>query len=71
MKILRVFPKRNSYTPRDALAVIGYPPLPGFLPNGVDEVHVSCTFTSCLPLGAEAHHLQGGRKRLALAVLPT
>jgi hypothetical protein len=45
MRILRVFPQRNSYTPRDAFAVVGFPPLPGFYPNGVDEVHISCTFT--------------------------
>jgi len=45
MRILRVFPRRNSYTPRDDFAVVGYPPLPGFYPDRIDEVHVSCTFT--------------------------
>jgi len=42
MKIARVFPRRTSATPDDALAFVGDPPL--FLPEA-DEVHVSCTFT--------------------------
>lgn len=43
MKILRVFPHRNSYTPTDDMVRIGFPdmlPLPEH-----DEVHISCTFT--------------------------
>jgi hypothetical protein len=40
--VARVFPRRTSATPDDALAFVGDPPL--FLPQ-VDEVHVSCTFT--------------------------
>lgn len=42
VKILRVFPRRNSYTPDDDLAVVGDPGL--FMPVA-DEVHVSCCFT--------------------------
>ena len=44
MRILRVFPKRTSYTPDDDLAFVGYPPLAEMIPEH-DEVHVSCTFT--------------------------
>lgn len=43
-RILRVFPKRTSYTPTDELAFDGPPPLPCFIPEH-DEVHISCTFT--------------------------
>lgn len=41
MRIVRVFPRRTSMTPNDALAFIGDPPL--FRPEA-DEVHVSVTF---------------------------
>lgn len=40
--VARVFPRRTSATPTDALAFVGDPPL--FLPDA-EEVHVSCTFT--------------------------
>lgn len=43
MSLLRVFPRRTSYTPDDDLAVVGPPGL--FLPKGITEVHVSCVFT--------------------------
>lgn len=43
-RILRVFPKRTSYTPTDDLAFVGPPPMAEFIPEH-DEVHVSCTFT--------------------------
>jgi hypothetical protein len=43
-RILRVFPKRTSYTPDDELAFVGMPPMACFIPEH-DEVHVSCTFT--------------------------
>jgi len=42
MKILRVFPKRTSYTPDDEMVVIG---LPQFEIPDHDEIHISCTFT--------------------------
>jgi len=42
MRILRVFPRRTSSTPKDELVVIGYPEL--WRPE-VDEVHISCVFT--------------------------
>lgn len=42
MKIIRVFPRRTSLTPKDAYAFIGGPPL--WRPEA-DEVHVSVTFT--------------------------
>jgi hypothetical protein len=41
-KIVRVFPRRTSYTPTDALAFVGDPPL--FRPEA-DEVHISVCFT--------------------------
>lgn len=44
MRILRVFPRRTSFTPEDDLAFVGMPPLPSFIPEH-DEIHVSCTFT--------------------------
>lgn len=51
MRIIRVFPKRNSYTPTDDMVFIGNPPFE--IPEH-DEVHVSCTFTwdrgKCLEL---------------------
>lgn len=42
MKILRIFPRRTSYTPEDDLVDIGYPKLWRIK---VDEVHISCVFT--------------------------
>jgi hypothetical protein len=42
VKIVRVFTKRNSYTPEDDLVFIGSPP--DVLPDA-DEVHISVTFT--------------------------
>jgi len=42
MKILRVFPRRTNFTPKDDLVVIGRPEL--WKPE-VDEVHISCMFT--------------------------
>lgn len=42
MRILRVFPKRTSFTPKDNLVEIGYP---GLWKPRVDEVHISCLFT--------------------------
>lgn len=44
MKIIRVFPKRTSYTPEDEYVFIGMPPMKEFIPEH-DEVHISCTFT--------------------------
>ena len=44
MKIIRVFPKRTSYTPADDYVFIGMPPMKPFIPEH-DEVHISCTFT--------------------------
>lgn len=41
-RTIRVFPRQTSYTPRDALAFVGDPPL--FRPEA-DEVHVSVAFT--------------------------
>jgi len=44
-KIIRVFPRRNKqYTPIDAYAFVGLPPLPELIPEH-DEIHISCTFT--------------------------
>lgn len=40
--IIRVFPRRTSYTPDDELAFVGMPPL--IIPEH-EEIHISCTFT--------------------------
>ena len=42
MKIIRVFPRRTSYTPIDDYAFEGYPPM---IRPETDEVHISVTFT--------------------------
>ena len=42
MAIARVFPRRTSCTPDDALAFVGEPPID---PPPVDEVHISVAFT--------------------------
>ena len=41
--ILRVFPRRTKATPDDEYATTEYPGL--FMPENVEEVHVSCAFT--------------------------
>lgn len=41
-RIIRVFPKRTSFTPRDEYAFVGDPPL---IRPEADEVHISCSFT--------------------------
>jgi hypothetical protein len=46
MKLIRVFPRRTSFTPDDPYVFIGYPTL--WLPDA-DEVHVSVTFTWDIP----------------------
>ena len=43
-RIIRVFPRRTSFTPEDEYVFIGTPPMPYFIPEH-DEVHISCTFT--------------------------
>ena len=43
MRIIRVFPRKTSYTPTDSMAFIGEPP--GLFIPPHDEVHVSCVFT--------------------------
>lgn len=52
MRILRVFPRRTSFTPTDSLAFVGNPPLDR---PEADEVHVSTTFTWDI---ARAQYLQ-------------
>jgi len=65
MRIIRVFPRRTSYTPTDELVFAGKvhngkiikpadPPFPSLIPEA-DEVHVSVTFTWDVP---EAYRLQ-------------
>ena len=43
MRILRVFPHRNSFTPVDEYVRFGYPDMLPLPPH--DEVHISCVFT--------------------------
>jgi hypothetical protein len=45
--LVRVFPRRTSASPTDALAFFDEPPL--FLPDNATEVHVSVAFTYDLP----------------------
>lgn len=42
MRIIRVFPKRTSFTPNDDFAFVGDPPADS---PEADEVHISCAFT--------------------------
>lgn len=51
MRIVRVFPRQTSMTPKDELTLIGDPPLALFRPptDQVDEVHVSVSFTWDIP----------------------
>lgn len=54
--IARVFPRKTSMTPEDRLAFVDcQPPLldPYFMKDGVDEVHVSVTFTWDIPLAEQ------------------
>jgi|SRR5579864_807800 len=45
-QIIRVFPERNAWTPKDPLAFVGYPCFEQFRPADPDvPVHVSVTFT--------------------------
>lgn len=43
-RIIRVFPRRTSYTPDDDYVFIGLPPMEKMIPEH-REVHVSCAFT--------------------------
>lgn len=54
MKIARVFPRRTKATPTDELAFVGMPPLIALYGQGIEEVHVSVTFTYDKP---EAEYL--------------
>ena len=56
-RTLRVFPRRTSMTPTDAMAFVGNPPL--WLPEA-DEVHVSVAFTWDIP-AAERLRLAWGQ----------
>lgn len=60
MKIARVFPRRTSATPDDALAFVGDPP--GLFPPEVDAVHISVCWTWDLP---EAERLAREWKEIA------
>lgn len=62
-RIIRVFPRRTSYTPRDELAFVGDPPL---IRPEADEVHVSCCFNQDL---WEARRLQRSWQRFYREVL--
>lgn len=60
--LARVFPRRTNATPVDDYAFVGYPPLSLFIPDDVDEVHVSVTFTWDMP---EAERLARAWSRIA------
>ena len=52
MKIIRVFPRKTSYTPEDEYCFFDFPPIPEMIPEH-DEIHVSCTFTWDRPMARE------------------
>lgn len=58
--IIRVFPRRTSYTPDDELAFVGMPPL--MIPEH-EEIHISCTFTWDKALCEELAYQWEGRTR--------
>ncbi len=58
--LARVFPRRTNATPDDDYAFVGDPPL--FLPDSIDEVHVSVIFSWDLP---EAERLARAWSRIA------
>jgi len=58
--IARVFPGRTNATPDDEYAFVGEPPL--FIPDDIDEVHISVTFTWDLP---EAERLSRAWSKIA------
>lgn len=58
--IIRVFPRRTRATPIDAYSFIGEPDL--FVPDDIDEVHISVAFTWDLPL---AERLAQAWKKIA------
>jgi hypothetical protein len=60
LMIARVFPRRTKATPTDDYAFIGDPPL--FLPEDIDEVHISVVFTWDLP---EAERISRAWARIA------
>ncbi|MDD5510492.1 MAG: hypothetical protein PHI12_06775 [Dehalococcoidales bacterium] len=60
MRILRVFPRRTAFTPKDDLAFIGNPPLDR---PEADEIHISCTFT----WDKKDHFEKPGRKKVFVA----
>ncbi|GHS85589.1 hypothetical protein AGMMS49957_01980 [Synergistales bacterium] len=60
MTVARVFPRRTKATPTDDYAFIGDPGL--FVPDNIDEVHVSVAFTWDLP---EAERLAASWSRIA------
>lgn len=45
MALLRVFPRRTNGTPVDDHAFVGFPPLECFIPQDVDAIHISVTFS--------------------------
>jgi hypothetical protein len=45
MTIARVFPRRTNATPTDDYTFVGDQPLRCFIPEDIDEIHVSVTFT--------------------------
>ena len=52
-KVIRVFPRRNKWTPDDNLSFIGYPPL--IRPDDI-PVHISVTFTQDKELAEMLYH---------------
>lgn len=58
--IIRVFPRRTSYTPTDDMTFVGMPPL--IIPDH-KEVHVSCTFSWDLDLCRELQFQWQGRTK--------
>jgi len=61
--IIRVFPRRTSFTPMDDYAFVGYPPM---IRPEADEVHVSCAFSWDMDLAVGLRSAWGQYYRLVL-----
>ena len=54
--LLRVFPRRTSHTPNDAMVFVGDPPM---IRPAADEVHISVAFTWDIPAGQRLQQAWG------------
>ena len=57
--IVRVFPRKTSFTPTDPYAFVGMPPLSEFRPPNPKDVHISVSFTWDIKRGYELQEAWG------------